>query len=610
MAGYKNYQVDGAKHSSKINLFKINRNRKKSGQSHTEVFNKQMHIWVAYYRQNPHRFAKEFLNVDLKVFQSILLWAMMHNDVFMFIASRGLGKSFLSAIFLVIRCILFPGSKIIIAAGTKGQSISVLLKVKDELMPQSSLLRREVADVSTSLQGAGIDFHNGSFIRVVAANDAARGARGNIVLVDEFRMVDQSIIETVLKKFLTSPRQPGFFSKEEYKTDAAREKYGEENKEMYLSSAYYKHHWAYEEMLSITDKMISGAEYFVTHLPYQIGIREGIYSKKRIFNEMTENTFNEVTWMMEMEAKWYGESEKAFFKFQDLESNRKEPNAFYPQEVLEMVEGISNPKKNLGTEIRLLGVDIAVTGGANNDATALSVIQLIPNGQNYERNVVYLETMEGAHTEKQAVRIRQLMSDFDIDSIVFDIAGVGIGVLDPLMTQLFDEERGEKYEPITIINDEQYPQYAERCTYQGAEKRVFLIKATKELNMVIADGLSDSLKRRKINFLIKEQNAIDKLQRNKKLKFSTLDSRVKAELLLPFVQIDLLTNEMLNLETIRDDNGTFKLVEQGSMRKDRFTSVSYANYYANILERQNLRDNGRKKTNASRFAVFRKPKII
>lgn len=93
MAGFKNYETDAAKHSSKINLFKINRNRKKSGVSHSENFNRKMHIWVAYYRQNPHRFAKEFLNVDLKVFQSILLWAMMHNDIFMFIASRGLGST-------------------------------------------------------------------------------------------------------------------------------------------------------------------------------------------------------------------------------------------------------------------------------------------------------------------------------------------------------------------------------------------------------------------------------------------------------------------------------------------------------------------------------------
>lgn len=45
--------------------------------------------WVSFYRENPHRFAKDFLNIDLRLFQKILLYAMMHNYYFMYLASRG-----------------------------------------------------------------------------------------------------------------------------------------------------------------------------------------------------------------------------------------------------------------------------------------------------------------------------------------------------------------------------------------------------------------------------------------------------------------------------------------------------------------------------------------
>lgn len=605
MVSYKNYQVDGAKHSSKINLFKITRNRKKNGQSHNEHFEEKMHIWVAYFRQNPHRFAKEFLNVNLKLFQTILLWGMMHHNYFVYVGSRGTGKSFLSAIYLVTRCILYPGTKVVIAAGVKSQAINVLLKIQDELMPLSQLLQREIAQVDTGLQKPSIRFHNGSIIRVVAATDSARSLRANLILVDEFRMVKKEIVDTVLKKFLTSPRQPGFMDKEEYKDYPP-----EENSQMYLSSAWYKNHWSYDLVRAYFNRMIQGAPYFVAHIPYQVGLKERIYTRNYIHNEMTEDTFNEISWMMEMEAKWFGESEKAFFKFADLESNRKEPVALYPQETLALVnDSITNPKKEK-SEIRVMGVDIAMIGGSSNDASAFSVLQLKPNGKVYERNLIYLETLEGAHSESQAIRIRQLMDDFEIDYLAFDVKGVGIGVLDSLMTQLFDEERGEKYEPITLVNDEQFPKYAERCTYHDAEKKIFAISATKELNMIFAGSLSDRLKSGQINLLIKEQNAVEKLQRNRKLKFASLDPRVKASLLLPFVQIELLTNEMLNLETVRDDNGLFKLVEQGKMRKDRYTSVSYANYYADILERQNLRTSRKVVNDVSKFAVFRKPKII
>ena len=48
-------------------------------------------IWTSFYRQNIHRFAKDFLNLRLKLFQIILLYAMNFNNYFMYLASRGQG---------------------------------------------------------------------------------------------------------------------------------------------------------------------------------------------------------------------------------------------------------------------------------------------------------------------------------------------------------------------------------------------------------------------------------------------------------------------------------------------------------------------------------------
>lgn len=47
--------------------------------------------WAAFFRLNPHRFAKEYLNVNLKLFQKILLYEMMRNNFSIYIASRGQG---------------------------------------------------------------------------------------------------------------------------------------------------------------------------------------------------------------------------------------------------------------------------------------------------------------------------------------------------------------------------------------------------------------------------------------------------------------------------------------------------------------------------------------
>ena len=97
-----------------------------------------MAIWGSYYRENIDIFVEEYLQLDfLKWFQTALLVMMDRSRTFLWIAARGMGKSFLIAIFVVIRCILYPGTKVVITSGTRGQSINVLEKIQTELMPVS-----------------------------------------------------------------------------------------------------------------------------------------------------------------------------------------------------------------------------------------------------------------------------------------------------------------------------------------------------------------------------------------------------------------------------------------------------------------------------------------
>ena len=597
MASYSNYRQESSKYTRKINLFKVNRNRAKQ-KSYNEAMDEQARIWMAYHRANPHRFAKEYLNIDLKLFQAILLWAMMHHTVFMMLASRGLGKTFLSAVFLVIRCILFPGSKIIIAAGVKGQAAEVIAKIHDELYSESPLLQREIADIHSKGQDPEVLFHNGSWIKIVAATQNARSKRANIVMVDEFRMVDKEVIDTVLKKFLTSPRNPKFRRLPEYKNYPK-----EPNKQMYLSSAWYKSHWSYARMRSYLKKMAKGSSYFVAHLSYHLGFYEDMYDEETLREEMTEDDFDEIKWAMEMEAQWFGESERAYFRFEDMEVNRKEPQAFYSQDVCDMLD-IKNPPKKAG-EIRLIAIDVALMSGKKNDASVFSILRLIPNGNKYEKQLVAMESMEGAHSETQAIKIRQMMVDCEVDYVVIDVKGNSMALLDNLMVPLYDNERGEKYDPLNIIND---TKYSDRSNYPNAEKIMYVVNATEDLNMEIASNMANSLKNNTFKMLIKEHHALERFRRQKKLKYDTLEPRVQAMLLKPYRQTEILVHEMLNLEMHTKDNGKFKLTEQGSMRKDRYSSVSYGNFIANQLARERLNFERLETSDVSDYAIFRKPK--
>ena len=197
-------------------------------------------IWGAFYRANPDKFAEDYLHIQLRLFQRILLAMMFWSTTFVLIACRGLGKTYISAIYCVVRCILYPGTKICIASGTRGQAINVLEKILLELKPQSEELRAEIDDKQSKINGtnAQIVFFNTSVIKVVTASDNARGNRCNVLLLDEYRLISKDTIDTVLKKFLTLRRMPRYeeLTDAEKKIEYAKEK----NLTMYLSSAYFK----------------------------------------------------------------------------------------------------------------------------------------------------------------------------------------------------------------------------------------------------------------------------------------------------------------------------------------------------------------------------------
>lgn len=271
-------------------------------------------IWGSYYRHNPDKFAEDYLHLRLKLFQRILLTMMFWSTIFVLIACRGLGKTFISAVYCVIRCILYPGSKVCIASGTRGQAINVLEKIIHELKPISPELRAEINEKETKINGtnAQIVFNNTSVIKVVTASDTSRGNRCNVLLLDEYRLISKDTIDTVLKKFLTQRRTPRY----EELTDAERksEYSKEKNLTLYLSSAFFKDHWSFTKCIDTFKAMIDDRRrQFVCGFPYQLSIEEGLLDAETVADEMAESDFSEVKWAMEMMAEWYGSAEDAFF---------------------------------------------------------------------------------------------------------------------------------------------------------------------------------------------------------------------------------------------------------------------------------------------------------
>lgn len=538
---------------------------------------------AAYYRSNPHRFAKDYLHLDLHLFQKIVLVMMNTVTTFTFIGARGIGKTFLSAIFCTIRCILWPETKIVIASGTRGQSNLIIEKILLELKPRSPELAAEIDDKQTKSGGndAKIVFKNGSYIKVVTSGESGRGNRANVLLLDEFRLISKDVIDTILRKFLAQKRKPAYakIPKKE------RERYysKELNQMLFLSSAFFTDHWSYRKCTDTCQFMLDDTKrQFICGLPYQLSIKEGLLDEDAVLDEMAEADFNEIKFSMEYAALWWGDSDGTFFDYATIAKNRRIKYPMLPDSLSSKLANSQKtriPPKTNG-EKRILSADIALISSTknNNDATAIFINQLIPNKNGrYSSNIVYTETSEGLHTSDQALIIRRLYEEFQCDYIVLDTLGIGLGVFDCLARDMTDPATGEIYPALSCYNDSVM---AERCP-RGADKVIWSIKANATMNSECAVLLREAFKSGKIRLLASEYDGEENLSEIKG--FSSLSEQDKAKLLLPYVNTTLLINELVKLRH-EESGGKIKISEASNMRKDRYSSLAYNYYVATCLE--------------------------
>lgn len=550
----------------------------------TEKIIEGVGAWTAYYRTRPHEFAEDYLHLDLKLFQKILLVAMNISTIFIMIAARGIGKSFLSAVFCVIRCILYPGTKICIASGTRGQAINVLEKILLELKPLSKELAMEIDEKETKINGtnAQIVFKNRSYIKVVTSTDSARSNRANILILDEFRMIKKRVIDDVLKKFLTYRRMPRYIelSYEQRKAEWNKEK----SMTVWLSSAYTTDHWSYSKCVDTFESMKKGKKrHFICGLPYELSIKEGLLDRSVIEDEYVESDFNELRFQMEYEALWWGSSEGAFFDYDSISKNRKIQYPMLPNKLVSMLGNsqlIRIPHKQNG-EIRILSADIALMSSKknNNDATAIFINQLTPTkAGRYTSNIVYADAYEGLRTDDQALIIRKIFDEYDCDYLVLDTNGLGLGVYDCLSRDVVDPDTGEIYPAISCCNN---AEMAARCTVIGAEKVIWSIKASAQFNSDCAFLLREAFRSGRLRLLSTELDAEEALSEIKG--YNSLSASEKARFKLPYVHTTLLINELTKLQH-EEIGGKVKIFEKSGMRKDRYSSLSYNYYVATQLE--------------------------
>ena len=552
----------------------------------TEEKKRKLIDWITFYRRNIHRFVEHYFGIKLHPYQILWMYLMGIFDSFVAIASRAVGKSWLIGVFACAKAVLYPGSKIVIVSSTKEQAGSIISEKITELKNNYPNLAREIESLVTNANKYEATFVNGSRIVVVASRDSSRGHRATLTIYEEFRLIDKAILDAVIRPF-AFVRQPPYLMIPEY----AHLK--EEPKEVFISSAYHKGLWWYDETITTIRRMIEGKNEGFLATDYLTAIRHNIKTVKQI--EREKEKMDTITFLEEYENIPWGEAKDAYFKLSMFEEARKIKRAFYPQKDEDYKKKNPNLIKRVEGEIRVVSVDIATRKGKRNDNTIISCLRLLPTQKGYERFVSYIESHNGENTVIQTLRIKQIFYDFEADYLVLDLAQNGIGIYDQLGVVTQDDARGVEYDAFTVmlhesIEDKIYNELLERTLAKNPVPIVYPISASASLNNDINVTMRDRLNKKLFSFLVNENKAEDFLSKKDKLFTKNVDGvSEKAWLMHPYVQTSLLINECIGL-SMKFSGGNIKLEEQSGARKDRYTSVSYANYFASLLDAELLRD--------------------
>lgn len=595
MTSHKNFQIDRIKNAKNQDIFK--RPDIETSQSFDEKKINNIIDWCTLYRRNIYYFVEHYFGIKLYFFQIIWIYLMSISDSFVAICSRADGKSWLIAVFACARAVLYPRSAITICSKTKEEASKIVSDKIVQLAADHPNLDREIEHITTNMNKWEVDFKNGSVIKVVASRDSSRGSRSVFSIYEEFPGIDKKIVDGVIRPF-SYIRPVPYLLLPEYKDEVILR---EEPREVFISSANHKGLWWYDETKKNLDAMMRGENSGVICLDYSLSILHGIKSSKLIKRE--KNKMDEITAMEEYDNIPWGENADAYFKLSMFEKARTINKAFYPWQN-ELYDSKKKnpydiPKKEKDGEIRIISCDVASRGGRANDLSINTCIRLLPTKKGYLREVVYLESFSGETTRDQALRIKQLWKDFNCDVIVLDIKNIGMAVWEELGIVTEDNIRGEEYPAMGIMNHatldaDKYRELASHTKALNALPCIYPIDADQKMNTQIAVEMRDKLQKRMIEFLVNETDAETYLLKDpKNLETLFADSDTRARALSVYFQTTLLINECINLKLSPTAlaSGNVKLEPSTSTgRKDRFSSFSYGNYFASLLDQDLLQE--------------------
>jgi hypothetical protein len=569
MSSYKNFSIkdrqfrdsDTFKRPDLFETNKVNEQILKGFQKHKEKWREL----CSYFRYYPDRFldyiSGDEPRIELYFYQRVYLRIMMRYRKVFLTATRGTSKSFLQNLAFVLKCIMYPRTRLFCCAPGKEQAAKITADCLNDIFEFYPLLRNEVKTFVENKDYTKLIFYNGSKYDVVQMRDTTRGGRRFGGAIEEIvdKKFDGDILNSVVIPLMANDRTAMCNKIDPNEIHKC---------EIYLTTAGTQQQFGYQKLREVYQDMIDGKSAFCLGNSYELPCLHGQLDIDFIEELRESPTYSIMDFMREYQSIWTGSSSGSLVSDEKLKKSR--------------VVGVAEWEHCGDNKVEYcLAYDVSRNEGDENALSCLVVIKLTPkdNGD-YVKEVVNIFSMEGQHDTWQAKFLKQKVKEFKARILVVDANGLGSGVVDQLILDLNDGNP-----PYKVVNDDKgiWTKYES----DNGIPMVFALKAQNKdtRNSDMINHFMQVFNKLNVGLLKSKHEGIKELE--KKLKRRIKESEELANAEIPYILTDNLCEEIMNLTY--KQAGTETKIERVSraIPKDKFSALLYGLYWVYLEEKKN-----------------------
>lgn len=215
----------------------------------------------------------------------------------------------------------------------------------------------------------------------------------------------------------------------------------------------------------------------------------------------------------------------------------------------------------------IMAVDVARSQNAANNQSSIAILRVKRNERGRISSLELGNIFNVSNTlnyTNQAVIVKRTKKRYNAKMVVADGNGVGAGLIDKLLEDTIDPMTGESlgcWNTVNTTNEPEDPNNAEDC--------LFDMKAQSYQTKVITD------------FIDVVDNGTLRLLESKQYDVFAVDhDETYQERFMPYIQTDLLIEEVANLKLESNGKSLAIKKEVSKIDKDRFSALAYAIFYA------------------------------